>query len=405
LTDIVIDRLGAKGDGVGHGADGASAYVPFALPGERVTGFDPDGGPRIAEPSPDRVAPVCQHFGVCGNCVAQHMSAPLYRDWKRGIVEQALRARGLDAEVDPLRVIPAGSRRRTSLALFRGRGGPALGYRRRKSHDLFAVEECPVLIPGIAGLLSRLTKLLGTLAPNKGAARVSVMRLDDGFDVAVDDVAAPGGRRREAFAHDAIALGIVRLTICGDPIFQTGPAHVRIAGIPAPVAPGGFLQASEEAEIILTELVLEGVGDVARVADLFAGSGTFSLALARSAAVTAVESDAGALAALDKAVRHATGLKPVTTRHADLFRAPFTPSELDRFGAVVFDPPRAGASAQMEMLARSKVGRVVAVSCNPATLARDLRILVDGGYAIDRVTPVDQFVYAAEVEAVAILSR
>ncbi len=408
MRELRIERLGAQGDGVAHLPDGKPVYVPFALPGELVRFDGEEGSAKPAEivaPSQHRIAPVCRHFGVCGNCVAQHMDDVLYADWKRSTVAGALAARGLDAPVEKLRRVSAGSRRRTSFALVRREGRTVLGYRRRRSHDVFEVVECPVLEPAIADALPRLKKLTAAHAPATGEARVDVTRLDSGLDVVVSGAKAQSGRAMEKLVSDALAMGIARLTINGELIAQETPPIVRIAGVSVPVPPGGFLQASSEAETILTELVLDGVGCANPVADLFAGSGTFTLALARRASVTAVESDAAALAALDKAMRGASGLKPVTLRRADLFRSPLLPRELDRFEAVVFDPPRVGAKEQAAALAQSKVPRVVAVSCNPATLARDLRTLVDGGYRIERVTPVDQFVYAAEVEVVAVMSR
>lgn len=409
MRELRIERLGAQGDGVAHLPDGKPVYVPFTLPGEIVRIDDAEGaraGPaEIVTTSLQRIAPVCRHFGVCGNCVAQHMDDALYADWKRGIVTGALAARGLDAPVEKLRRIGAGSRRRTSFALVRHKGRTVLGYRRRRSHDVFEVVECPVLEPTLVKALPALKKLTASLDPAKGDARVDVTRLDSGLDIVVSGVKAQSGRALERLTRDALAMDIARLTIDGELIAQEASPIVRIAGVSVPVPPGGFLQASSEAETILTKLVLDGVGCANPVADLFAGSGTFTLALATRSSVTAVESDAAALAALDKALRGASGLKPVTLRRVDLFRSPLPPRELDRFEAVVFDPPRVGAKEQAAALAQSKAPRVVAVSCNPATLARDLRTLADGGYRIERVTPVDQFVYAAEVEVVAVLSR
>ncbi len=409
MRELRIERLGAQGDGVAHLPDGQPVYVPFTLPGELVRIDDAEGAragsAEIVAPSPQRIAPVCRHFGVCGNCVAQHMDDALYEDWKRGIVTGALMSRGLDATVGPLRRVSVGSRRRTAFAIVRHEGRTILGYRRRRSHDVFEVIECPVLEPALVAAMPGLTSLAGSLAPTKGEARIEVTKLDSGLDVAVSGAKAQSGRALERLVRDALGSGIARLTIDDELIAQEAPPIVRIAGVSVPVPPGGFLQASREAEAILTELVLDGVGSSDLVADLFAGSGTFTLALATRSSVTAVESDTTALAALDKAMRGASGLKPVTLRRADLFRSPLLPRELDRFQAVVFDPPRVGAKEQAAALARSKVPRVVAVSCNPATLARDLRTLVDGGYRIERVTPVDQFVYAAEVEVAAVLAR
>ena len=406
--EVEIGRLGAGGDGVADGPDGP-IYVPFTLPGERVRIALEQGEDRAAlleviEPSPDRVAPICRYFGMCGGCALQHMERGAYLSWKREQVVAALLARGLSAEVEKVRPVPLASRRRAALALGRTKDGVALGYRRARSHDLMEIAACPVLIPRISDRLSKLKTALAPLLGGKREARVTMTETGSGLDILLEGV-RPAPAAFGAFAAKAAALGVTRLTADGESVTLGGTPEVDLSGVRVKLPPGAFLQASREAEGEMVALVRDGVDGAKRIADLFAGLGTFTLALARSAAVDAYEADEAALAALAEAVRMTPKLKPVKTFTRDLFRSPLGAKELQAYDAVVFDPPRAGASAQAEALAKSRVKRLVAVSCNPGTLARDLRILVDGGYRIARVVPVDQFLFSPHIEVVAHLVR
>ena len=404
--EVEITRLGAQGDAVAERPDGP-IFVPFTLPGERVrVAVDPKSDHatllHVLEQSAERVAPVCPHFGVCGGCALQHMEVRAYLRWKHDQVVAALRSCGLDAEVDEIRPVPLGSRRRASLTFGRGAKGPALGYHLSRSHELIGVEVCPVLSPRIVAALPKLRKALAPLVGEKREAKVSVTETDNGLDIVVEGVrSAPAALA--AFVRQAPALGVARLTAGGESITTRAAPEVDLSGVKVKLPPGTFLQASREAETVMTGLVREGVGVAKRVADLFAGLGTFTFALARSAAVDAFEADEAALTALAEAARRTPKVKPVRTFARDLFRSPLRPKALAAYDAIVFDPPRAGASAQAKELAASKVPKLVAVSCNPGTLARDLRILVDGGYRITRVVPVDQFLFSPHIEVVAYL--
>jgi 23S rRNA (uracil1939-C5)-methyltransferase len=406
--EVETARLGAQGDGVAEGAEGP-IFVPFTLPGERVRiAVEPetDRGDllEVLAPSPDRIEPVCPHFGVCGGCALQHMEEGAYLRWKRDQVVAALRSRGLDAEIEPVRPVPLASRRRAALALGRTEDGAALGYRRARSHELIDVAACPVLIPRISDSLSKLKTALAPLLGGKHEARVTMAETLNGLDILLEGV-RPAPASLGAFAAKAPALGVARLTADGESITLGGTPEVDLSGAGVKLPPGAFLQASREAESALVELVGEGIGTATRVADLFAGLGTFTFALTRTAAVDAYEADEAALAALAEAARRTPKLKPVRTFARDLFRSPLSPKELQVYDAVVFDPPRAGASAQATELAKSRVPKLVAVSCNPGTLARDLRVLVDGGYRVARIVPVDQFLFSPHIEVVAHLVR
>jgi 23S rRNA (uracil1939-C5)-methyltransferase len=406
--EVEIDRLGAQGDGVVERPDGP-LFVPFTLPGERVRIVVTGDGKHAAllgvlEPNPDRVEPICPHFGVCGGCALQHLEEGAYLSWKRVLVVQALRSRGLDTEVEPVKPVPLGSRRRAAFALRRTPQGLVLGYRRARSHDLIDIDTCPILSPAIVGRLPKLKAVLGPLLGGKRELRVAVTDTETGLDIVVDGV-----RSKEAvlfkLATEVAGLGVARVTVGGESLLPGAPPTVRFGASQVKPPPGAFLQASPDAERMMVELVRDGVGRAKRVADLFAGLGTFTLALAGNAAIDAFEADETARAELAEAARHTPKLKPVRALSRDLYRTPLGPAELAAYDAVVFDPPRAGAAAQAEQLAKSKVKSLVAVSCNPGTLARDLRFLVEGGYRLTRVVPVDQFRFSAHVEVVAHLER
>lgn len=409
-VEATIERLGHEGDGVAL-IDGARVFVPFTTPGDRVRLVRETGRVRVLArlaDGPERVAPRCRHFSVCGGCKLQHLSHAAYAGFKRAQVEAALAQRGLaSAPVRDLLALAPGTRRRAALSFLRTEDGAVLGFHAYRSHARVDVEECPVLVPALVEALPGLRQLIRSLFAPGAQGMMSLLQTEAGLDVALT-LARPGAngmRLRLGLAEAARRLDLARMALDGEVIVERRAPVVRLSGIPVVPPPGAFLQASAEAERALTALVREAVGPARRVADLFAGLGTFTFALAREALVHAVDSSADSLAALDRAARHAEGLKPVTTEARDLFRAPLEPEALARFDAVVIDPPRAGARAQAERLAASGVPRIAAVSCAPASFARDARILADGGFRLDWVKPVDQFLWSAGIELVAQLSR
>jgi 23S rRNA (uracil1939-C5)-methyltransferase len=411
--------VGVHGDGVAETPDvpGGSVFVPFALPGETWLPSTTAGRTRYAQapqstPNSDRVMPVCQHFGTCGGCVAQHMAPNLYSEWKRGIVVEAFRQRGLDAGVGPLAGVAAHSRRRAAFTAVRAGSQILLGYHERASHIVCDVTSCPVLAPKIEAALPSLKVIAGLVLSNGKAdeMRITVTLAKHGLDVAITGT----GRKIDARGRiEAIGLaqkaGIQRLIVDGDSVLAGAIPVVTVSGVDVALPDQTFLQAVSEAEDRIAKLVMTGLDGLkskkASVADLFCGLGTFTFAIAKSARVFAVDGDTAAIAALSAAAKHVQGIKPIEARRRDLFRDPLSERELRDFDAAVLDPPRAGAAAQVATLAKSKVPVVVMVSCNPATLARDVRTLVDGGYTLGPVTPIDQFLWSAHVEAVAILRR
>jgi len=405
---LTIARLGAQGDGVADSGSGP-VFVPFALPGERVNvalvGKRADLV-SVLDPSPLRVAPACLHFTSCGGCAMQHFEEGAYRDWKRGLLVEALRAKGIGIEVDPLVSSPPHSRRRAALTAKRTEGGILLGFNAALSHRVVDIEECPVMEPELVAALPLLRQLARLVARTSDAFRLTVTRTASGLDVAAQGSGRLEGKARQAAIEFSIARGIARLTLDGEIVIEPKKPAIMVGDVSVSPPPGAFLQAVAEAESAMAGLVAGHLGKAKRVADLFAGIGTFALRLARQSEVHAVEGDAAALAALDRAFRFGQGLKKVTVEKRDLFVRPLTYKELDAsFDGLVFDPPRAGAEAQAMQIARSQVRLVAAVSCNPLTLARDLSILIAGGYELKRVVPVDQFLWSPHLEAVALLEK
>lgn len=402
--EIEIARLGARGDGIATTTAGP-VFVPYALPGERwrlAEGALPE---RLSD-SADRITPICPQFGRCGGCAMQHLAPAAYAEWKRGIVVEALRQHGIEATVAPLVRVPLASRRRAVLSAIVERGTCTLGYHAARSHDLIDLDACPVLVPEIVAAFSDLRRLAMRLAKGATPLRFTVVATDTGLDIAVDGARElPSPADRIALSNLAGEAGWARLSIGLDPLVERHRPQLVFGGAAVTPPPGVFLQAVRPAEHAIRDTVLSGAAKARNVADLFCGVGTLTFPLAAKARVMAIDSDPAALAALEEAYRQAQGLKPIETRRRDLFIEPLARKELEAFDCVVFDPPRAGASAQAEMLAKSKVPRVVAVSCNPATLARDIEILLAGGYEMSGVTPIDQFLFAPHVEAVAVLER
>ncbi|WP_127596420.1 class I SAM-dependent RNA methyltransferase [Nitratireductor alexandrii] len=408
-TRLRIDRLGAQGDGVADTEAGA-VYVPFALPGELATvAVEADRGTLIAvvEPSAARVEPACRHFGECGGCALQHLDPPAYLAWKRDKLVAALASRGLEVEVGETVACEPGARRRAVFSARRTAQALLFGYNRAATHRLVSIEECPILVPRIPASFAALRELAALVCATDKTFRIAVSDTESGLDIAVSGAGKTGEKARRAAADFAIRQGFSRLALDGEVLIAPRPPQISIGGAVVGPPVGGFLQAVAAIETVIAASVVSHLGHnkIRRAADLFCGVGTFALRLAERAEILAVENDAAALAALDRGFRHADGLKRITTEKRDLFRRPLTTKELNRFDALVFDPPRAGAEAQARQIAISDVPRVAAVSCNPATLARDLRILVDGGYRLVEVTPFDQFLWSAHVEAVALLEK
>ena len=397
---VTIDRLGHLGDGVAAGP----VFVAGMLPGEEVEGLlvgDRLTEARIITPSPDRVKPPCTHARTCGGCAMQHASDGFVAGWKESIVRRALAGQGISARFLPTVTSPPKSRRRATIAARRTKSGALMGFHARASDMLVAVPQCQVLHPDLIASFPGLEALVKAGGSRSGEVSLTITRSLGGVDVVV-----AGGKPLDAgfqldLARITEAHGFARLTwgdemvaLRAQPMQRFGPALV------AP-PPGAFLQATSEGEAALLRGVALAIGPARRVVDLFAGCGTFSLPLAERAEVHAVEGDTAMMAALDKGARGATGLRKVTVETRDLFRRPLEPDEFKGVEAVVIDPPRAGAEAQVARLAMAQVPVIAMVSCNPVTFARDARVLRAAGYGIDWVQVIDQFRWSSHVELVA----
>lgn len=402
-----VERLGAQGDGIAMTPEG-EVFIPFSLPDETVTAARDKGRATllaVVEPSPLRVAPACRHFTECGGCAMQHFEATAYRAWKRNKVEHALRSRGIDMAIGELVPCEPHSRRRVTFSARRTAGGMLFGFVRALSNEIVPIAECPVALPEIVAALAPLKALAGLVCATAKPFHLAVTATASGLDIAASGSGTMGDRQRRSAADFAIAQKFARLSVDGEIVVEPRKPAVLFGDVAVNVPPGVFLQATQAAEGAMAALVQGHLVRARKVADLFSGCGSFALRLAGKAEVHAVESDAAALAALDNGFRFATGLRRVTSERRDLFRRPLTFKELNAFDGLVFDPPRVGAEDQSKQIARSDVPLVAAVSCNPVTLARDLAILLEGGYRLSTVVPIDQFLWSPHVEAVALLEK
>lgn len=403
MTRVKIDRLGHHGDGIAT-TEAGPVFVPFALPGETVEGditADRMVAARILVPSDDRVKAPCPHFKSCGGCALQHASDEFLANWKLDIMRAALSAHQFSTEFRTPKVSPPQSRRRATLSGRKTKKAALVGFHGRASNTVIAIPDCKLLHPDIMAGLPALESLTRFGASRKGELSLAVTQSAAGLDVSVTYAKEADGPMLAQLGQMVGQLNLARLSWNGE-IIATRSAPVQTFGANEVIPPpGAFLQATETGQIALIGSVKEIVGTASKVVDLFAGCGTFSLPIARNAEVHALESSAPQLAALDTAWRKAKGLKTVTTETRDLFRRPLLAAELNQFGAVIIDPPRAGAVAQTAELANSQVPQIAYVSCNPATFARDAAVLCENGYRLDWVQVVDQFRWSPHVELAA----
>jgi 23S rRNA (uracil1939-C5)-methyltransferase len=410
--ELRVVGMGARGDGVVDTPQG-QAHVPFVLPGEEVIaepGSDPPNFVRAKLESPDRVAPICPYFGECGGCKLQHWRSEPYLAWKRRLVVDALASQGFAApEVESLvsATIDAHGAGRRRVTFHARREGSAMrtGFMREGSHELIAIAACPILAPSLASSPRIAAQVADSLARAAKPLDIAVTATEAGLDISVKGHGPFAPSERARITSLAERLDLARFANHHEVIVERRPPIVMIAGCRVLMPPGAFLQATVQSEEILAGLVLEAIAGRRRAADLFCGIGPFALRAARRAQLRAYDTDKAAITALQRAVRETQGLKPLAAEARDLFRRPLLAAELRDCDAVILDPPRQGALAQARELARSRLERIVYVSCNPATFARDAALIVAGGYRLERVTPVDQFRYSAHVELVGVFGR
>ena len=389
MNELIV-RIAARGDGV----TASGRHVPFGVPGDALL----DDGALAA--GPHHQEPPCRHFPECGGCQLQHADDEAYRGYLTSRVETALAQHGLETEIRAPHLSPPNSRRRATLRALKLGSGVALGFNAEKSHRIIDMRECHILRPELFALVQPLRQLLATMLRPKRAAEVHLSLVDKGPDVLLKGVEAEGLQTLEGLTNFASANRLARLSIDQglgpETLYEPEPAAVTLSGVAVGFPVGAFLQATQDGEGALVEAVREATGGAQRVADLFAGLGTFALAVRAS---YAAEASRDAAAALKRAA------PAMAVDHRDLYRRPLDPAELNRFDAVILDPPRAGAAEQVSALASSSVQRLAYVSCNPATFARDARTLVDGGYALAWIRPVGQFRWSTHVELAACFTR
>ncbi|KQB11318.1 class I SAM-dependent RNA methyltransferase [Rhodobacter capsulatus] len=404
---LTIDRLSLLADGVAHGLDG-TVHVAMALPGEVIEGTVENGriaAPSILTPSPDRVKAPCPHYRACGGCLLQHASESFVAGWKAQVVETALAGRGIAARVARVETSPEFSRRRATFSGRRTKKGTLVGFHARASDTVVEVPQCRILRPELLAVLPALNAMTAAGASRKGEISFAVTLSEAGLEVA-----AKGGKEMEPTLFQTLAglaeqQDFALLSWEAETVAARRPALQSFGAARVNPPPGAFLQATAAGEAALVAFVRESTRGALKIADLFAGCGTFALPLAAAAEVHAVESEAAMLMALDKGWRGAQGLKLLTHEARDLFRRPLLPDEIDRFDAVVIDPPRAGAEAQVAEIAASKLRNLTYVSCNPVTFARDAEKLVQAGFALADVIVVDQFRHSAHIELAASFRR
>ena len=407
MKEVLIERLGSRGEGIAT-CDGQRVFVPYALAGETV-GVEVAGNQAqlidIIAPSPDRIAPSCRHFGACGGCAVQTLRHEVYGAWKRSLVEYALRNAGLDFPVGPLVDAHGAGRRRVTFHARYALGETRPGFMAARSHRLIEIDACPLLTDELAHA-PKVARILATALATRGKPLdLAITATPVGLDIDLRGAGPLSDGEHTALVAAAKSLDLARLTNHGRLIALGRAPHIDIGGVHAPLPPGAFLQATQAGEEALAHHVLAAAHGAKNIADLFCGVGAFALRLARDAAVSAYDNNLPAIAALQAAAKSASGLRPVQSECRDLFERPLTARELAPLDCVVFDPPRAGASAQSAELAASGVPLVVAVSCNAQSFCRDAAILRDGGYSTDEITPIDQFRFSPHLELVAVFRR
>lgn len=394
MSETIV-RIAARGDGV----TATGRHVPFAVPGDVLK---EDG---TIEPGPGHQLPPCRHFPRCGGCQLQHLTDQAYAEYCGSRVGGALAQHGLETEIRAAYLSPPNTRRRASLRALKAGGRVLIGFNETGSNRIVDMIECHVLHPQLLALLEPLRRLLAATLPAKRTGDIQVTLTDQGPDLMVKGVEIVGLEAVETLTAFSEAYRLARLSIDEgfgpEPRYEPLPVTVTLGGTAVPLPIGSFLQATEDGEAALVEVVREATAGSSRIADLFAGLGTFALAL--KGQITAAEASRGAVLALKSAAGRSG--RPLNIEHRDLYRRPYDAKELTEFDAVVLDPPRAGAQEQVKELAVSSVARIAYVSCNPATFARDAEILAKGGYELDWVQPVGQFRWSTHVELAAAFSR
>jgi 23S rRNA (uracil1939-C5)-methyltransferase len=406
MSDVKIRALGSLGDGIASHTSG-SIFVPFTLAGETVS---VSGEPphmdlvEIITPSSDRVEAPCPYFGTCGGCNVQHFAHAPYLGWKRGLVRDAFLQEGIETDIEPTIPSESASRRRVTFSAQRVDGKFLVGFNKSKSHDLVEIDTCAIALPAINNSLLDLRSVLPSLLRGQETISAMVTVCDNGLDLAITMEDTPNETMMASFVRAFARSSFLRASVNGDVVVEKEKPQVSFGDASVELPAGGFLQAVVSAEHAIADLVLSHLKKSKRVVDLFCGSGTFALRLAKRSRVHAVEMEPDALSALQSA-NTPEGTKSITTEKRDLHQLPLMGSELKPYDGICLDPPRAGAEDQIKEISKTETRKVAYVSCNPATLARDAAMLLKAGFKLDKVVPVDQFIYSHHVEVVALFSK
>jgi 23S rRNA (uracil1939-C5)-methyltransferase len=391
MSDLKIERVGERGDGLAQ-----SKAFARTLPGETISAKG-----EVLNPSPDRIKPICDVFETCGGCKVQHWKPEPYQAWKIALLEEALKAQGISTQINPVIDAHGIGRRRVTLHVRQVNGAWVAGFMAEKSHALVALEACPILVPKLQNA-PQIARQFGAILGN---CDVAITAADNGLDVAVKADRKLIDRVMSGFEILMQRHNILRVSINGIAAAQITPPVIKMGQAQVQLPIGSFLQATLKGQEVLASLIEPHLKKAKSVVDLFCGVGPFTFCTAEQRKVHGIDSDKPSIAMLQNAVRYVTGLKPITAAVQDLFVNPLVPAELNEYDAIIFDPPRAGAEAQCRNIAKSKVKTLVAISCDVQTFARDAKILIDGGYVLKEVTPVDQFKYTPHLEMVAHFRR
>jgi len=348
----------------------------------------------------------CLHFGSCGGCTAQHLSAPAYSAWKEGQVAQILQKYDLKGCIEPIIKCPLYSRRRIELIAHKNKHGLKVGFNIYKTHEIIDIMECHIVLPQILHNIDVVKNMAALIDNQQEVFRINLLWTEEGLDVTFKEVGNLSQKRKDLLIQYAIENNIARLNLGAESLVEQRKPYIKFGDVAVYIAPASFIQAVEAIEKKMVELAIEHLKKCKSVIDLFAGSGSFTFPLLKYMSVHAVEFEKSSLRAMiDAYSKQNYKLKPLTTEQRNLFNMPLTAKELNNFDAIIFDPPRAGANAQCREIVKSNVTKIVAVSCNADSLAQDLKILQDGGYNIDKIIPVDQFLWSPHCEIVAFLSK
>ncbi len=405
---LQIERLAHKGDGEAnteHGITHIAGTLPHEIVDADIVG-ERGRLVKVITPSADRVAPPCPAFGSCGGCSLQHMRFDAYLSWKESQLKKTLQSRNIDLKINPIICVAKESRRRVTFAMERQGKNKIFGFHHARSNKIVDIQHCLLLTPVLNANLSALKELGSLLCPKKDTLKIHVLDTSNGLDVRMDGFEAyPDFKTEQQLITLALNNAIARLHLGNELLIETIKPSLIFGKTEITIPPGGFCQATQESQDILSRLVCQHMEGAKYIVDLFSGSGTFSLPLLEKARLHAIEGDESSLIALKEAHSKNPNLKPLTLEKRDLFRRPLSAKELDKFDGLVLDPPRAGAREQVAEIARSKHKKIVYVSCSPASFARDASILLKAGFHLAELTPLDQFIFSHHLEFVGIFER